>query len=273
MDSKVCQYCGSIFPRPSYHSARQWASQKFCSRTCAAFALRKRKAVICKACGKQLEVHRKSSQKFCSRECANYAKQFPSPENLRKSTQRLLDPENRRKASEGRRRYHAAHSTKKRFVCEYCGISFSDFRCLSRRFCSRHCKDHWWAEHRLEIVICPGCGEPFQRSTTRGRLKTFCGHLCYLQHLKTLRGPKNRNWKGGPSCYGPDWDKIADSIRERDKVCQGCGKTPQENGYPLDVHHIIAFREFNDDFAKAHEPSNLKALCKHCHRKYQQRDY
>ena len=273
MDSRICPSCGKSFHKHPDRSAHQWTNQKFCSRACAGFALQHRKTIICKTCQKTFDVHIKSPQKFCSRACANYAKRFPSSENLRKARKRLLDPENQRKAAKGRHHYHAIYSTKKEFVCQYCGISFPDFPCLNRRFCSRRCKNRWWAEHRLETVTCPGCGKSFQRSAKRTRQKRFCNHSCYLQYLKTLRGPKNPNWKGGPSYYGPGWDQIADSIRKRDKVCQDCGKTPADNGFPLDVHHIVNFREFDSDFQKAHDPSNLKALCKHCHRKYQERDY
>lgn len=51
------------------------------------------------------------------------------------------------------------------------------------------------------------------------------------------------------------------SIRERDNhVCQICGKTTEENGRRLDVHHI--------DYIKANlDPENLISLCINCHRK------
>lgn len=60
--------------------------------------------------------------------------------------------------------------------------------------------------------------------------------------------------------YGPGWESIKRSIRARDKVCNECGKTPEQNGRALDVHHIIPFRISGDN-----SPENLRALCRSCH--------
>ena len=122
-------------------------------------------------------------------------------------------------------------------------------------------------------MTCPECGKPFQRSTKNKRQRKYCSHACYLNHLRNSKGEKHPSWKGGPNYYGPNWDAIADSVRKRDKVCQDCGKSAAENGYGLDVHHIVNFKSFNGDYVKANALENLKALCKQCHRKYQEREY
>ena len=68
-------------------------------------------------------------------------------------------------------------------------------------------------------------------------------------------------WNNDPINYGPGWDKLADSIRERDmQRCRNCGIAGE-----LDVHHIIPFRRFEDP-GEANHPDNLVSLCPRCHR-------
>lgn len=55
-------------------------------------------------------------------------------------------------------------------------------------------------------------------------------------------GENNPRWLGGiaylPYCYKFN-NKLKEEIRERDgRICQNCGKTEEENGRKLDVHHI-----------------------------------
>lgn len=58
------------------------------------------------------------------------------------------------------------------------------------------------------------------------------------------------------------WKQRAQEIRHRDKVCRHCGKTAQENGRALDVHHIVPYHISHDN---SHE--NLITLCRSCHAK------
>lgn len=60
--------------------------------------------------------------------------------------------------------------------------------------------------------------------------------------------------------YAPEWTKtLRHAIRQRDNfVCQECGKTQQENGCRLSVHHID-HNPWNCNLA------NLISLCKGCH--------
>ncbi|HLH24836.1 MAG TPA: HNH endonuclease signature motif containing protein [Chloroflexota bacterium] len=75
------------------------------------------------------------------------------------------------------------------------------------------------------------------------------------------RGRNHVNFRGGPFPYGEGWPQIADAIRQRDRVCRRCGKTPEANGRALDVHHVVPFRASRDN-----SPENLVALCMICHR-------
>lgn len=60
--------------------------------------------------------------------------------------------------------------------------------------------------------------------------------------------------------YGSGWKQVKEEVRARDKVCQGCGKTPEDNGRALDVHHIRPYR-----FSGSNSLDNLVALCRSCH--------
>ncbi|MGH2813330.1 MAG: HNH endonuclease signature motif containing protein [Actinomycetota bacterium] len=53
---------------------------------------------------------------------------------------------------------------------------------------------------------------------------------------------------------------MKEQVRQRDEVCRSCGKTPEENGRALDVHHISPYRYSGD-----HSLENLVALCRSCH--------
>ena len=78
----------------------------------------------------------------------------------------------------------------------------------------------------------------------------------------SIRGEGHPNWRGGGCRYGAKWTAIAKQARERDKVCRKCGKTTEENGRALEVHHIVPYR-----VCGTHELPNLITLCTTCHRK------
>nr|WP_237560333.1 NUMOD3 domain-containing DNA-binding protein [Halolamina sediminis] len=53
-------------------------------------------------------------------------------------------------------------------------------------------------------------------------------------------GAQNPQWKGGVSdSYGVGWGKARECVRERDVVCQHCGREGNERR--LDVHHVFRF--------------------------------
>lgn len=86
---------------------------------------------------------------------------------------------------------------------------------------------------------------------------------CKLCHHKICRGMKHPNYiKDLIREYPIAWTNILkESIRERDNhQCQICGKTTEENGRALDVHHI----DYNKENCT---PANLISLCHKCHSK------
>jgi DEAD/DEAH box helicase domain-containing protein len=75
-------------------------------------------------------------------------------------------------------------------------------------------------------------------------------------------------WTNDPNNYGPDWHKIRDWVRARDKyTCQVCGTV--ETTRQHDVHHKIPFRAFTST-AEANRLDNLTTLCPSCHHKAEQ---
>ncbi|MBI5952084.1 MAG: DEAD/DEAH box helicase [Chloroflexi bacterium] len=76
------------------------------------------------------------------------------------------------------------------------------------------------------------------------------------------------NWSNDPNNYGPDWGRIRDRVRERDKYqCQVCGAI--ETTRQHDVHHKTPFRSFTSA-TEANRLENLTTLCSGCHRKVEQ---
>lgn len=125
---------------------------------------------------------------------------------------------------------------------------------------------------RVEIPCTCGCGEMViveQWRTKRNKTNVF---FVNREHLNEwVQGENHWNYRGGNIYYGDGWLKLARAVRERDKVCQECGKTPQENGRELDVHHKIPARISRDNSME-----NLVALCMTCHHKintFEQYDY
>ncbi len=75
-------------------------------------------------------------------------------------------------------------------------------------------------------------------------------------------------WTNDPNNYGPDWARIRDRVRGRDKyTCQVCGAV--ETNRQHDVHHKIPFRAF-PSYMEANRLDNLTTLCPSCHHKAEQ---
>ncbi|RBW70653.1 hypothetical protein DS031_06135 [Bacillus taeanensis] len=92
----------------------------------------------------------------------------------------------------------------------------------------------------------------------------------FYEQSKMFSGENSGTWAGGDiDYYGPNWRSQRRKARERDYfTCQDCGITEEEFGQELSVHHIIPFRNFNGNWEKANQLSNLVALCEYpCHRK------
>ena len=90
----------------------------------------------------------------------------------------------------------------------------------------------------------------------------FYGDLTKPNYFK--KGNRPWNWQGGISFepYPLYWtESLREFIRNKDNyICQKCGKTQEENGRKLDVHHI----DYNKENCNL---NNLVALCISCNAK------
>jgi len=66
---------------------------------------------------------------------------------------------------------------------------------------------------------------------------------------------------------GESWSKQRLKALNRDNhTCQKCDTVKSELELPIDVHHIIPYRNF-DDSSEANCVENLISLCRSCHMK------
>ena len=132
-----------------------------------------------------------------------------------------------------------------------------------RVWCSKRCNDRWRWSVPSRKFVCPACGRTVLIPANKIARRKYCDNACARRAVAppVLHGKANGNWRGGQAYkYGPGWKEAKERVRERDKVCQHCGKTPEENGRALDVHHINPHRNSKDNSLE-----NLVALCRSCH--------
>jgi 5-methylcytosine-specific restriction endonuclease McrA len=146
-------------------------------------------------------------------------------------------------------------------VCPVCGKAFETYPSHDNTYCSYTCMGV--AKERKEERVCATCGDTF--TVKKSLVDICCSWECRVERL---RGENHASWRGGklPN-YAGDWQRQKRRARERDgNVCQRCGKTAQENGENMSVHHIRPYRSF-DDPVEANRLDNLESLCRNCHMK------
>lgn len=165
--------------------------------------------------------------------------------------------------------HHAAPESMKQ--CKRCGAVFglrsdempTKFR--RRVYCSDECRRIAVADATRTTPkekACPACGVIFGRRYGEASywwtMRKYCSQSCAWSHKVRSVTPVVGRF---PGYYPVDWTaELRQEIRDRDKVCQLCAKTPTENGTSLSVHHINYRRH---DLRK----ENLVALCLVCHAK------
>ena len=113
----------------------------------------------------------------------------------------------------------------------------------------------------------------------RAKLAVTCSRTCcYEARRRGLirstkpapSGPTHAQWEGLRGTiiwYGANWKAQRDAAKLRDQhTCQDCGMTEAAYGRALDVHHVVRFLDF-DTPEEANVLSNLRTLCKLCHRR------
>lgn len=160
------------------------------------------------------------------------------------------------------------HYEKKRVStsCDYCGEKYeiqpSKLENGEGKFCSYECYGQYRIDNR-PTRPCSNCGvEVSRQAADLERVeKAFCSTNCHTEYLIEQSQGKE------PEAvhYGPDWKEIREEVRDRDEwTCQGCGKTEEDLGYTLHVHHIIPFEQ-HESPTRANRKNNLVSLCARCH--------
>lgn len=173
--------------------------------------------------------------------------------------------------------------------CAYCGeskrINSAEQKSSENHFCDKGCKGEWMSDNQTGegnpmwgggnvTVECAVCGDErhVTPSTAEKKPRHFCCHEHSSQWISENRvGEAHHQWKGGVFTYGKGWnvDKREKIRNRQNRECKGCGLHESETTRKLTVHHIQKARSF-DDPEKRNDESNLVALCRDCHRVWEQ---
>lgn len=219
-----CIKCGKIFLVSQYKVKN--GKGLFCSRECYALAQSEnsngknnpnwhggRIQRICQKCGKVFKVNpsviKAGNGKFCSQKCARSA--------------RITKQETRDKISIAGKGKIVSETTRKKISDTHKG------------------EKNWAWKGGLTKCTCEVCRKIFEIPPSlikKGRRK-YCSRKC-MGAANT--GKKNPNWKNGasfePYCYKFN-EQFKQYIRTKfGNVCFLCGKTEEENGKHLCVHHV-----------------------------------
>jgi len=296
--TSICQQCGKEFTYPTRFA------QKFCSLPCRFAAQVKRETRSCVICDTEYIVRPSSKVRVCSKVCKNKLNAISNTDESTHATSVCPACEKPfTYLASWPRKYccRACAATTvvaniKRFkhsgfttTCESCGKEFETTPQRTRgRFCSLACYGKWRTANNVGTntgkklgrpkslplpltKTCPICESSFSVKPSHTERRRFGSRACLGKRF-SLNGSKGENsptWLGGCEPYrGESWRYARRAARQRDNQCADCGKTPDELGRALDVHHIIPFRNFGRDrHLEANDLSNLVSLCNICHLK------
>lgn len=165
------------------------------------------------------------------------------------------------------------------FTCKWCGKEFEAYVYRNPTMCSAQCRSEYGARQpkpnarKPEIYVtknCSECGKEYQTTTHQMRLRgsSCCSRACVAKRVsRTKTGIHHHNYRGRPSTYrGANWSKQQRAAIKRDNYCCGvCGVKVGKRKHDHAVHHITPFREFQGDYIKANDLSNLITVCRKCH--------
>lgn len=195
--------------------------------------------------------------------------------------------------------YNNYRNSKTKLICLYCGKTFERARWRAQEhqnhFC---CHEHYlkWHEgknhqlyNKVEIA-CIICGKKFKVKPWRmekGGAKT-CSKKCHYAYMSSflkdyfkehpilnrLSGENHPQWQGGIS-FEPYCPKFNKEFKERVRAffnyrCVECGKTQEEEGRALCIHHV----NYNKKTCCDNTIPLFVPLCDTCHKRTNRhRDY
>lgn len=185
----------------------------------------------------------------------------------------------------------------KKLVCKYCGKTFRSPRHRAKRFrnhfCCHECFLKWnKGENNTRCnqieVTCVICGKKFKVKPYRvekGGAKT-CSKECRIKYSSSflkehpikawlgVTGENHPQWQGGIS-FEPYCPKFNNEFKERVRAffnyrCVECGKTQEEEGRALCIHHV----NYNKKTCCDNTIPLFVPLCDTCHKRTNRhRDY
>jgi len=274
---KICACCGKSF-------SNRHKSVIYCSRSCSAEKQKvERLNPACQQCGKSLEHKRHKDIKFCSHKCRAEARKLPSSKCLY-----CGEPTPKPGMDYCSRSCYDQYRTESRNLCLHCGKRVKGGGNEGGyKYCCHECKVAHLRPHPRPCVNCHTVFTPIKFNTTTKRIVAYnagktCSAKCQNEWIRNnperkkkiseaFKGAKHPNWQGGLTAInisehrGPDWYIAAALARRRDgHVCVVCGKTKEENGREMDVHHLVSWHKFENK-KEANRLSNLVSLCQECH--------
>lgn len=287
----TCQWCHQPFHDPKH------PNKKFCSKNCyVAFQRRNVVPQFCQYCHKKF-TSRDRSRKYCSHDCSSKARRIfkskrcpicnlmfqPNKNRIRYCSWKCYLKDNKQQFTceicgklfehnGGKNRFcsydcaRIGHRTRFQKECEICSKLFWTIPSKAHRefCCSWKCRN----KRRHRPLTCEWCGKTVEVQAHVIESGKYTGRFCsYECAAAWQKGENHSNWQGGHEKWrGPNWRRQSKAARKRDDyTCQNCGVTKDELGRPLDVHHVIPWRDFDGDWKKANRLDNLISLCQSCH--------
>ena len=194
--------------------------------------------------------------------------------------------------NKGKRSYNRVPKISR--ICKTCGKEFKVparvMKLGTSKYCSRKCQgvvksknnsgknNSCWKGGPVKRV-CQECGDIFLIPPSwikKGRGK-YCSKDCSgIVHSKLHKGKNAHNWKGGisfePYCIKFN-KKFKQYIRAKfGNICFLCGKTEEENGQKLSVHHVnydknCGCAETEEDKKADDKSCQFIPLCRSCNSK------
>ena len=280
MNNCICVICKESFPAKR-------SDAKYCSDDCKAAG---RRANYCKDIEHSREIGRKNASAFVerNRDEVNRKKRERRIHTMYEKTciycGETFAAKRRDQISCGKRdKLHRPNEKSKmvELTCEYCGKTFTTQKQHYEQYVLARGKKMGCCQHhthilngKVVVLTCGECGKTFERAKSTCEQDNpeggyvFCSTECWKKNLDYRpRGENHSRYIDGKSSgyRGKGWGRIRRRIRERDNhTCYLCGKTREDIGKELDVHHSLRFEDFEDE-NDANRGVNLISLCPSCH--------
>lgn len=175
-----------------------------------------------------------------------------------------------------------AKRNRKQLTCEICDEEFEVPQCIDQRFCDDDCRAEWMRQQSGEdtprwdggktALECPICEEEFRVDPNEASRRKFCSRDCRGEHLRQLPKWEHPRYEGVDSYRYYEiirdalndeyWGNTRERIRGDSPECETCGAEQSENGYALDVHHIVPITA-----GGCNADELLMTMCHSCHMK------